>query len=481
MWGAVIVGVVVRGWELAQARSLWRDEASLVFNLRHRGTFGFAAPLDHDQGAPPGFFVLAQTFGHLFGGSETAYRLVPFLAACSSLVLAAVLARRHLSPITGTVAVTLLALSHKLTYYAAETKQYSVDLAAGLAILLVADEAARRRWSPASCLGLAAAGAVAILLSYPATLILATVGIAAMVNARDERAVQIRLAAVGASWFVVLGGTYLAWTHNLNDNPFLHDFWDEAFLPIPPTSGADLDQWSSALRTFFNPLLPSGLLLLTVGLSVLGLYRLARHCPQIAALMAAPACLVILASSLELYPAAGRMVIFLLPYVAVTVGAGVEHLGNALTRHRPALMALPAVLLVLLAVPSTVDRVIETPGMEELHPLLVAVRGAEPGDAVLVTRTAAAAWDYYADRLDLEPGRVVFADADHNDPVDAEEAVALVDGEESVWVVDVAYWRPRGSLDPALVDALDAAGQRVQEHHDEGASVYLYNLRNGAS
>lgn len=478
---AVAVGVALRFAALAQNRSLWRDEASLVFNLRHRGVLGFATPLDHDQGAPPGFFSLAQNVGGLLGGSELAYRAVPFAASCAALVLAAVLFRRRFTPIAAVVAVALLALSPALVFYATQVKQYSLDVALALAVLLVADEAARRQWSTRSCLALAAMGAVAVLCSHPSTFVLAPVGIAAAISARTDRQALLRLVAVGATWAGVWLGGYLAWARSLNESAFLRDYWAAGFLPLPPITAADLYQWRAVLGTIYEPLLSPPAMAFGVTMSLIGLWQLWRRQSATLALLVAPWFLVVLASSFELYPAVERMVLFVVPAVAVTIGVGAEQLGVALSKHRARLPPLPAVLLIILVLPTALARTLEPPHeVEELRPLLAQVRGGVAGDTVLVTRTAQAAWDYYAHRLDLSPGRVVRADAGHRNAAVAAAAVATVDGEAAVWVVDVAFWQPRGSLDPVLVQALDAAGQRLEEHHRPGASVYLYDLSDDA-
>src|SRR4051794_40627579 len=68
-WALVAVGALLRLREYAADRSLWRDEASLVHNILHRGWLGFDHPLDFNQGTPPGFFVIEHGVASIFGST----------------------------------------------------------------------------------------------------------------------------------------------------------------------------------------------------------------------------------------------------------------------------------------------------------------------------------------------------------------------------------------------------------------------------
>lgn len=471
----VIAGIGLRARELFHQRALWRDEASLVFNLRHRGVLGFTTTLDHDQGAPPGFFVLAQTVGRWLGGSESAYRAVPFVASCAVLVLAAALSRRHLSAISGLTAVALLAFSTTLVYYAAEVKQYPVDVALALLMVWIVDSANRRSWCRRWWTATVLAGVLVIFTTYAATFFLPVLGIVATVARRRDRRARALLLGCGAIWAAVWIGSYLTWTRHLNDNDFLREFWEAGFLPLPPTSIDGLERWAGATRTLFTQLVPPQLLWLAVPLCVAGLWSL-RNRPHKLATVLVPWLLVVVAASMDIYPAIERSILFLVPGVAVAIGAGAALVGARLHRWGGAAPLVPmAVLLALSALPA-LERAVSPPDQEELRPLVAMMEGEVADATVLATTHAYVAWDYYADRLDLRPGRVVHGRNVRHDPSSAKRAVASVDGTAHVWLVDSAFWRPPGDLDPELVAAFDAAGTRLAEHHAVGASVYLYDL-----
>jgi len=140
-WGLVALGAALRLRAYLVDRSLWRDEAALTYNLLHRGALGFNKPLDFQQGTPPGFFLLEKAVIAVAGSSEEALRALPLFAGVAVLAVALVLARRHLEPTVGLVALALCAVSPGLTYYSNEVKQYSTDVLLALLVMLAASSA----------------------------------------------------------------------------------------------------------------------------------------------------------------------------------------------------------------------------------------------------------------------------------------------------------------------------------------------------
>ncbi|MGH9098260.1 MAG: glycosyltransferase family 39 protein, partial [Acidimicrobiales bacterium] len=106
-WCLVAVGVGLRIRQFAFRRSLWTDEASLAFNILHRGYGGLTRPLDVVQGAPIGFLWMEKTATELFGTSEYALRLVPLIAGLVSVVMFRDLANKVLTPLAADVGLAL--------------------------------------------------------------------------------------------------------------------------------------------------------------------------------------------------------------------------------------------------------------------------------------------------------------------------------------------------------------------------------------
>lgn len=478
-WAIVVLGTALRLRLWLADRSLWRDEAALVFNLLHRGPTGFTEPLDFDQGAPAGFFVLEVAVSRTLGPSELALRLVPVLASVLALVVALVLARRHLEPAAGLVALALLACSQGLLAYSAEVKQYSLDVLVTLLVWLAASIAAERDLDRGACIVLAATGVAAVVCSHTAVFVLAGAGVVLAWGPlrRRDGPVLVRLAGVGSTWVAAWVTVYLLSLRDLQGDPFLRDFWRDGFLAVPPTSGGDLDRWGAALRSLPDLLGGRNALWVLAPLALLGAAAVARRSPGLLAVLGLPWVAVVGASAVEAYPAVERMVLFLVPALAVLVGEGTA---RCVAWSRPALgraAVVPAVLVVAMGATAGLADAADPPGIEELRPLLEQVaRRDEPGDAVYVSAVAVPAWDYYRDRLDLVPATEVRGAA----PIDDADAIAAelapLDGHRRVWVVTAAFWRDPGLVAGTITSQLDRLGRPVEAWHGPGASVYLYDL-----
>lgn len=291
----------------------------------------------------------------------------------------------------------------------------------------------------------------------------------------DPRALH-RLAAVGGSWMLVVIGSYVAWTQNLNENDFLTNFWAAGFLPIPPRSLDHLRQWARAGESLYSQVFPADAVILGVLLSGVGAVRLFRQHRTVAVAIFMPIVLVVLASSLLLYPAIERAILFLVPAVAVSIGVGTEALGEWMADRWRILWAVPSLIVVILASGPAMTNFAQPEELEELRPLLTALGPELDGSTVLVTETAEAAWDYYSDRLGLEPHRVVIVDFPRHDADGAAAVVRSLEGTGALWVVDVAFWERFDVIDPAVREPLDDIGVLVAAYHDAGASIYLYDL-----
>lgn len=479
-WVIVAAGTLLRLRQYLVDRSLWRDEAALVFNVLHRGYLGFTHPLSFEQGTPAGFFVVEKAVTQVFGTSEPVLRAVPLLCGVGTLVLALVLVRRHLDAPTGLIALTLCATSPSLIYFASEVKQYSSDAFVAMVILLAASTTWRRGYDARSCAGLAVAGAVGVLCSHAATFVLVGVGLVLvwpLLRPLDAGRLR-RLVAAGAVWVATWIAVYALFDRNLESNSFLRDFWSAAFLPIPPTSHDGLQRWGSALSTFFGMLAGNTVLVWLLGpLAVLGIVSLWKRQRGVLAVLVLPWLAVVVASSRDLYPATERLVLFLVPMLAVVVAAGTVVAADWAAKRSA--LAGPAVMAVVLVVCAAValHRFGSPQPVEELRPLLEQLHAqARPGDTIYVAETAVPAFDYYETRLGLHDVHVVRGSASISDTTGVTREVAPLNGTSRVWLVTSAYWQPEGQTTPTITAVLDKMGRRVAGYAGPGSMVVLYDL-----
>ncbi len=208
-----VLGAFLRVFVYAANLSLWLDEALLSLNLIRRGPRELLDPLWWDQGAPPLFLLAERSAVQILGEGEWALRLLPLIAGLASLPLFAVLARRVLgSGPFALFAIALFALSVPLARYAAEVKQYGLDVLVALIIVLPATAILRRSLRPVGIVAVALTGGLLTLVSFTAALVTAGVLIAVVAVSVERRDFVGAVTGVGLA---VAGGAagvaYVRW------------------------------------------------------------------------------------------------------------------------------------------------------------------------------------------------------------------------------------------------------------------------------
>lgn len=360
---AIALGIAFRLLGYADNRPLYRDERSLLENLVKLAVFDFHTTLTEFQLAPPGFLAIERMLVRLPGNDVLAARAFPLALGIASLFLFRATARRFLMPDAVPIAMGLFALSDWLIYYSSEIKQYSCDLVLTLAALLLAAGPAppeaqagpeeSRALSTRRLVSLGAFGAVGVWFSYPLAFVLAGVGaylFAIAVMGRDRRG-ALGLSAVGLAWAASFGVCYVVSHGMLDKGRFIWDWWDFAFLRIPPHSVAELKLECWQLLNIFDspadvktPLGPVFTAFLALVLAIAGAASIGRRWPGGLFLLLAPAAGVVAASAMRQYPFHGRLLIFLVPAVQMLVSQGAAVLSRP--GGRRLMIAMGAFLLI---------------------------------------------------------------------------------------------------------------------------------------
>lgn len=339
-WLGVFVGLMLRLWEFTSLRKLYMDEEALLKNIVGLPIFDFQHTLSQDQLAPPGFLVVERLLVRLPMSVLASGRLFPLLCGLATMLLVIPLARRYVDRRAVPIAAWLLALSDHLIYYSAEIKQYSCDLVAAMAALLIAVprdevEPTRRRLVQLTLLGL-----IAPWFSYPVVFVLAGVGfhlIARRTIRRDWRGAGVAV-LICSAWLLSFVGCFAVSHTIVSKRDFLWVWWDFAFLPIPPRSWADAQFTAETVaNVFINPgslLTPFELpitALLACVLALVGSVSLARRWRGGLFLLLAPLLFALAASALRQYPFHGRLILSLVPTYHLLLVEGIAALGR-LTR-----------------------------------------------------------------------------------------------------------------------------------------------------
>jgi uncharacterized membrane protein len=404
-WLLVLVGALLRIAQYASGRSLWLDESYLALNVLTKSYHGLLGTLKWEQGAPPGFLLVTKMLVGVFGSSEAVFRFLPLVAGLVSLVLFHRLARLSLAPAAANGAIAFFAVNNALIRYSSEVKPYEVDVAATLAVLVLGVTAWQRGFDVRDSARLAAGGLVAVFLSYAAVLAIATVLVAAAIavalGRRREAARGFALVAgVWGATFAVVYAVFLPNVHRLQTRSLT-----VFYLPLPPTSAAELHRLASALGGELSDTagvgLPVAIAVLAGVLIVLSPLGLARRSPFAGLAVILLVVVVVIAAGADRYPWGGRYILFLVPVLLIGVLGGASALGS----FRGGAVAATVLVLVVLAVPvaEAAYHLFVPRKIEEAKPLIVRLAQQwRHGDTLYLNASAQYAFRYYSEYRGLD-------------------------------------------------------------------------------
>ncbi|HVT58537.1 MAG TPA: hypothetical protein VHR45_09060 [Thermoanaerobaculia bacterium] len=475
--GLLALGATLRLWQFGADASQWVDELALSRSIVELSPAALlSGPLPFGQVAPPGFLLLEKAAVALAGAGDYALRLLPLAASLIALVLFLRLAVRLLvRPAAIAFALALFALQPELVRYAAQVKPYAGDLAAALALTLLAGSLFGTPPPPAPWLALqvGVAGVVAVFLSHAAVLVLAGLALGLLLSAllvRRRRALAASAAAISL-WAVGGGAALLLATRAMTPrmHAYLYHFWAPSFAPWPHSVAGDA-RW--AVAAISGEIGAAGLgyrwPAFYAGLAVLGMVALWRRRRALSPLLLGPGAVALGAAGLGLYPFASRLVLFIVPALILAIAAGAETLALALVRRilqrgRAGLAAATGAVVYLAALwPALAGFGADAPvyRVEETRPILGAVAARrQPGDAIYVYYGAGQALSFYGPRYGLAPGSYQLGGCHRGDTRAYLHELDRFRGRPRLWVL-ISHAQPRFAERDALLAYLDHLGTR---------------------
>jgi len=475
----ILVGLVFRLRQYAAQRSLWLDEAMLARNIVERSFGQLAQPLDYNQGTPLGFLYVEKLLTEILGNRDYILRLLPLFAGCLSLYLMYRLGSYCIRGPSTFVALALFALSDRLIYYTSELKQYSSDVLVVLLLYLAAAPDLEGRATRKHHLLLAFGGAIALWFAHPAAFVLASIGFALFLLyvARRDWGKLRWLALSGLVWVASFGLLYLASLRHLTASRGLLDFWQPAFMPMPPW--ANLRWLTDALRySFVDPVgLSTSLMGALLGLAGAVLLLQQRWQWGIALLL--PLFLTLAASGMRLYPFGGRLLLFAVPSLLIAIGVGLEGVRSVLRRTGALATGVWLALVVILLwgpVVSAADKLMKPPMGEHTRPVFAYVQShRQPGDSIYVYYGAEHAFRYYAPMYGFDLSDYIHGMYSRPEPLKYLEDMEALRGKGRVWLLFAhVHTGSEGSEETFITRNLERFGAKSDELKMPGASVYLF-------
>jgi hypothetical protein len=444
--GLVLLGVALRLWEYFFNRSLYLDEILLARSIVGMPLWALLTkPLLMDQVAPRGFLLVERLAVTILGPSELALRLFPFLCGVASVILFRRLAARVLTGAGPALALFLFAIGVPLIRYGGDVKQYAMDIAAAIGLLMLALDLREKEATTKRLLLAGALGLVIVWFSQTAVLVMAGIGLGLAVDwliSRDRKAarellIMIPLWAVGAVAAVIAGVRSMTPA----TREFMDDFWAGGFFPRTlGVTAAPGWFWERLTSIFSDPTLLRyrwpGVFLVVALVGVVALWQRSR---PVALLLVGPFVVSMAAAVAHQYPFRGRLIVWLVPSALIAAAAGAEWIrGRASALHSAVGAALGAAL-VLAFLASPVMAMWEMPppyDIEHWRALLSYLQShRQAGDEVYVLPIQRIGMSFYGPGYGLQPRDWTTGVCEQTDTRAYIEDVDRYRGARRLWVV----------------------------------------------
>lgn len=395
--GLLVLAAVVRLEDYLARRPLWIDEAMLALNLGSRSFAGLVSPLDFDQSAAPLFLWLLKTAALIGGMGELTLRIVPLLAGLALPWMLWRTTRTLAGADAALIAAALAAISIPLLRYTGELKPYSTDALVSVAIILLtlriraAPEHSARWWQ------LAAAGVVAMLLSFSAAFVLAG-GFAAL--ALDSRIHgdgmgRRRLGLLALGWAVGFGAIFVTVYQPQTTNEFLRRYWSGTVLDPGAPDFMHRARVTIHRLTVGLPPLPfevkGRFAILALGIALVA----RRGGIPAAAQVGVPYLALVAGALLGGFPVADRLFVFLAPFTFIAVAVLLAELLRLLRLGEAGAGVVGALIVLAWAGPGVVDYQRHPPVQQDGRETARALSSRRGNEPVYVIPGALPAWAYY--------------------------------------------------------------------------------------
>jgi hypothetical protein len=493
--GLVLLGVALRLWEFVFNRSLYLDEILLTRSivgmpLRELLT----KPLLMDQVAPRGFLLIERLVVMVFGPSELALRLFPLLCGILSVILFRRLAERVLTGTGPALALFLFAIGVPLIRYGGDVKQYAMDIAAAIGLLLLALDLREKEATTKRLLLAGALGLVIVWFSQAAVLVMAGIGLGLAVDwliSRDRRAWRELLVMI-PMWGVASIAAVITGMRSMTPSTreFMDDFWAGGFFPRTlRVTEAPGWFWERLSSIFSDPSLlryrwPAVFLLVALA-GVIALWRRSRPA---ALLLVGPFVVTMAAAVAHQYPFRGRLIVWLVPSALIAEAAGAEWIRGRASAFHSGVGAVVGAALMLAFLASPVMAMWEMPppyDIEHWRALLSYLQNhRQTGDEIYVLPIQRIGMSFYGPSYGVQPRDWTTGVCEQNDTRAYIQDVDRYRGVRRLWVASGST-RPFRTARASVLGYLNTIGVKKDSLEFPSltmtsVSVELYDLSDPA-
>lgn len=481
-WIFISLGALLRFRYYLFNSELWYDEAWFSSMIIHKSLAELLQPMHR----PLGFVLIQKFMTGLFGNSEYALRLFPFLCGIASLFLFYKMAKHLIEARAVAIAVGLFALSNSLIYSSCEVKLGSCDVVVAILLYQLAIHMQSKRLSVLRTALFGFAGAAAIWLSYTATFILAGIGATLLLFslAKKEWAKAVRLLIVCVIWLFSFSVNYFLFLYEPAHAAWLVSFWKGAFMPFPPRAISDVEWFIRNFFAVFSTTLSLSLKGIGALVFIIGCITMFLNKKRAFFMLISPLFFCLAASGFHKYPFAGHMLLFAVPALLLFIGEGTEEVRAKTINSSPVIGA--TLIILLFSFPlyragynfiKPYTRTIIKPAMNYMK------EHKQKGDTIYVYHGAANTFKYYAGDYGFPDNSYIRGVGYAKGLPHKKTLQRYIDdlnklrGKKRVWIL-FSPGLDHGGVNEKVffLNYLDTIGTRLDSFSTGQGAVYLYNL-----
>lgn len=335
-WMAIIGGIIIRLYIYISNRNFILDEANVARNIYERGFASLLTPLNYEQYAPPLFLLAVKLCSTVFGYSEYALRLYPFLTGILAIILFARLLKKLVPRPAALYPMLLFSVGYLFIRYSTELKQYMPDVAVVIGLLLLVVSTDIRKVKPLTFITtIFVAGTFCLWASMPSVFLLTGIACYYIIICIQERRYS-RLYMIILPVFL-LGVQFTFYYYQIllpqAKSDYLQNFHSQYFLvaafdKVSFQHNIELIQHILSF-TGGKTAIPFYTNLLFIIVAIASLFRKQF---AVLALLLVPVLALFGASLLNRYPLLDRVILFVSPIVLLLIGYGLSQV-LLMTKH----------------------------------------------------------------------------------------------------------------------------------------------------
>lgn len=384
---------------------MWNDECALALNLINN--WNFFSPLEYSQAAPQLFMYLSKILYTILPYKTIALRIIPLISSIISIfIFYKLTVKLFLKRISVYIATILFSICYPLCYYAQEFKQYSSDVFCFLLILLsyfYIDKLDNNNYKKI-IYGITCS--ILMWISFSSIFAILSI-LAALIIYNRKKIKDLALCYIPIIINFVI---FAICNMHLNNNEFLHTYWDNAFINKGFIKFVEL--FISNIQYIFNTGLPFFYIIIAIVIMIIKSKREISN-----SLIILPLCFTLILSYVKIYPFSTRVVLFLIPVLIILAAKILDYIN---TKYKIINIILYSIIIITLLIPTGLQTLSKIgfknyESEDIITPLTIAIKNAHQDDIIYIAEGNAILFNYYSRYINTKGHNIIIEEDYYTD------------------------------------------------------------------